>query len=555
MNSVLSTQEADVGQDISGWRTRLTDGMIAEYTATGKWLGLTIGDRARYWASETPDVVAVVEGEVSLTYKELFGRAVTLARTFLARGLRPGHVVSFQLPNWHEGMVINIAAALTGVIVNPIVPIFRDTEVGFIMKDARTRVLFIPETLRSMNYVEMIERLRPGLPDLEHVVLVRSTRQGYDAFEDWCPNAGDVLGESDVDFPSVNANAVKLVLYTSGTTGVPKGVLHSHNTLGAELDAFKHFRALTSSDIVFMPSPITHISGYLYGLELLFVAGMKVVFLDRWNAAEAVDLISLHQATFTAAATPFLVEIVSELERRHSSLPSLKYFGCGGASVAPDAVERALIVLPNCQASRAYGATEAPSVSMGVADGDPPELGVVTDGVIVNHEVRILDTSTGAVLPEGREGEIATRGPEIMLAYADFEATVQSFDADGFFRTGDLGFISHGAYITITGRIKDIIIRGGENIAPKEIEDVLYRHPAVSEVAIVAMPHPRLGETPCAFIVLADKQSFDFEGMIAFLESHKVAKQKFPEKLIIAEELPRNAAGKVLKHVLKARLG
>lgn len=550
MNSVSPTRAADIGQDISGWRTRLTDEMVARYTASGQWSGVTIADRARDWADRTPDAVAVIGGGSTLTYQELFDAATALARTFISHGLRPGDVVSFQLPNWHEAVIINIAAALTGVIVNPIVPIYRDAEVGFILNDARTRVLFIPDALRSISYIDMIERLRAGLPNLEHVVLVRAERPGYASFEDWrAPGGSD-----DIGFPVVDPNAIKLVLYTSGTTGVPKGVLHSHNTLGAEIDAFAAYRSLTAADIVFMPSPVTHIAGYLYGMELLFTCGMKTVLMDRWNAAEAVDLIARHGATFTAAATPFLAELVAELERRQAQLPSLTYFGCGGAPVAPDTVERARIVLPNCMTSRAYGATEAPTVSAGVAAGDPAELGATTDGAILNNEVRIVAPGSGEILPEGHEGEIVTRGPEVMIGYANPEATRESFDEDGFFHTGDLGFLSHRSYITVTGRMKDIIIRGGENIAPKEIEDVLHRHPAVLEAAVVAMPHARLGETPCAFIVLREGASLDFEEMVAFLESHRVSKQKFPEKIVLATELPRNAAGKVLKHKLKAQL-
>lgn len=540
--------------DISGWETRLTGDMVSRYSASGAWRDLTIADRLKDWSSRTPDAVAIVDGETSLTYAEFHSRSLRLANMFLRQGLEPGDVVSFQLPNWYEAMIINTAAAMTGLIVNPIVPIYRDAEVGFILDDAKARVLFIPDSLRSTNYVEIIERLRPQLPKLEHVVLVRARRDGYQAFDDWMSQADETKGTETLELPTVDPNAIKLVLYTSGTTGVPKGVLHSHNTLGAEIDAFVHQRSLTSADVVFMPSPVTHIAGYLYGMELLLACGMKTVYMERWNASDAVDLIARYEASFTAAATPFLAEMVLELERRGMKLPSMRFFGCGGAPVAPDIVERARGVLPNCETTRAYGATEAPTVSYGVVPGDPIGLAATTDGSIVNHDVRVVDIATGKPLEPGQEGEIVTRGPEVMLGYANPAATAEAFDADGFFHSGDLGFISHGNYITVTGRMKDLIIRGGENIAPKEIEDVLHRHPAVREASVIAMPHERLGETPCAFIVLNEGGSLGFDEMIAFLEQHKVAKQKFPEKLVIAEELPHNAAGKVLKHILKAQL-
>ena len=539
--------------DISGWSTRLTAEMAARYSASGAWRNLTIADRARDWAARTPDAIAVIDEDVRLSYAQLFRRAAALANTLRAQGLQPGDVVSFQLPNWHEAMIINLAASITGLVVKPIVPIYRDAEVGFILADARTRVLFTPESLRSANYVDMVERLRPSLPRLEHVVLVRARMEGYVAFDDWSPTSDAPIAEMG-DRPVVDPNAVKLVLYTSGTTGVPKGVLHSHNSLGAEIDAFSKLLSLTPADVAFMPSPVTHIAGYLYGMELLFACGMKTLLMNRWNAAEAVDLIARHEATFAAAATPFLAELVSELESRDAQLPSLKFFGCGGAPVAPDTIDRARTVLPNCATSRAYGATEAPTVSVGIVPGDPIELSATTDGSIVNHEVRIVDLATGETLAPGLEGEIVTRGPEVMLGYTSSDATDEAFDADGFFHTGDLGFISHDSYITVSGRKKDIIIRGGENISPKEIEDVLHRHPAVAEAAVVAMPHVRMGETPCAFVVVREGYALRFDEMISFLESHKVAKQKFPEKLVVAGELPHNAAGKVMKNILKLKL-
>lgn len=536
--------------DIGGWQTRLTDAMIAEYETSGRWAGLTIADRARDCAAKMPDATALVDGDATLSFRTLYARAAGLADAFRRRGLKPGDVVSFQLPNWHEALIINLAAAMCGVVVNPIVPIYRDSEVGFILRDVRAKMLFIPERLRSIDYVEMVDRIRGDLRDLQHVVLVRGeARAGYDSFAEWCPATAGEMGADRFD--DVDANAVKLVLYTSGTTGVPKGVLHSHNTLGAEIDAFRGLRALTSDDVIFMPSPVTHIAGYLYGMELMFTAGIKTVLMERWNASEAVDLIMSHAATFTAAATPFLAEIVHELERRGETAGSLRFFGCGGAPVSPELVERAQTVLPLCESSRAYGLTEAPTISVSIRPGDPPELAAITDGSIVNNEVRIHDPVSGAILPAGAEGEIAVRGPEVTLGYADPAATAAAFDADGFFHTGDLGFVSHGTYVTITGRMKDLIIRGGENIAPKEIEDAIHRHPAVLETSVVAMPHARLGETPAAFVVLREGAVLEFGELIAFLEEQKLARQKLPEKLIVTASLPRNAAGKVLKHDLR----
>ena len=541
--------------DVGGWQTRLNEAMIRKYTEDGRWAGGTLADSARRLASENPDAVAVIDGEVSVSFGVLFERALKLADALRRRGLSAGDVVSFQLPNWHETMTINLAACLGGFVCNPIVPIYRDAEVGYILKHSRTKVLFLPATIRDISYLEMAQRLRPDLPELKNVVLLRidTAPAGYDSYGLWLEEHTGATENLDRSFAAPDANAVKLLLFTSGTTGDPKGVLHSHNTIRAEIDAAVRFWRIASTDIVLMPSPVTHITGYLYALELSFAAAIKSVLMERWNATDAVGLIARHRASFTIAATPFLVELASEVEKQGVQLPSLRLFGSGGAPVPHAVVERARTALPGCVIFRIYGSSEAPTVSMGVAPGDPDALGATTDGAIVNHEVRIVDPVSGGLLPVGVAGEILTRGPEMMLGYTKPEYTVEAFDADGFFRTGDLGLVDERGYITISGRKKDLIIRGGENISPKEIEDVLHLHPDVLEAAVVAMPHQRLAETPCAYVVLRPGRSLDHAGMVAFLEAAKLAKQKFPERLVVLDDLPRTASGKVLKTILRTR--
>ena len=534
--------------DVSGWMTRLSIDMVTRYTQTGQWTNVTVVNSARRCVRDHPDRVAVIDGAVQLTFRQVLDQAYRLADTLRRRGIRPGNVVSFQLPNWQETLVINLACGIGGFVCNPVVPIYRDAEVGFILKNSHSRVLFIPESFRSTDYLEMIERLRPDLPELLDVVLVRSEHSDHACYSSWVSH-NDLIA----DFPDVDPNAVKLLLYTSGTTGDPKGVLHSHNTLHSELEAVTSFWSLTPDDVVLMPSPVTHITGYLYALELPFSRGLKAVLMDRWDASDALRAIEKHGASFSIGATPFLVELVTEAEKQGKRLPTLRLYGSGGAPVPPEVINRANTVLPNCRTFRVYGSSEAPTVSLGVAAGDPVELGATTDGRIVNHEVRIVDSVSGNTLPFGKEGEIVTRGPEVMLGYTNKAYTEEAFDADGFFRTGDLGFVDVDGYITVSGRKKDLIIRGGENISPKEIEDVLHRNPAVFEAAVVAMPHARLGETVCAYVVLRQGHALDFAGMTAFFEEAKVARQKIPEALVILDELPHTASGKVLKHVLRSR--
>jgi acyl-CoA synthetase (AMP-forming)/AMP-acid ligase II len=536
-------------EDISGWVTRLTDEEIARHTASGAWRGVTLADCATRMAQHAPDRVAVVDGLRNLTFGQVLAHARRLAAGFVARGLEPGDVISFQLPNWWETMVINLAACLAGLVVNPIVPIYREAEVRTILKDARTKVFFIPRSFRNFDYLGMALRLRPALPDLQEIVVVRGNAEGCVAYED--------LAQSGTDGPTVarraNPNAVKLVLYTSGTTGDPKGVLHSHNTIMSEIDAVIGFWGIHDHDVVLMPSPVTHITGYLYALEIAFAAGVKVVFMERWNAAEAVDLIVRHGVSFSVGATPFLKELVAEVESRGLALPSLRLFMSGGAPVPPELIHRANKVLAGCLAFRVYGSTEAPTVTLGIRSRGDLELGATTDGKIVNHDVRLVDAQTGAEVKDG-EGEICSRGPEMMLGYTDWRHTNAAFDSDGYFHTGDLGYTVNGDYLCVSGRKKDLIIRGGENLSPKEIEDVLHRHPAVKEVAVVAMPHERLGEGVCAFVIPNPGQRVDVATLAAWLDKAGLAKQKFPERVEVVEDLPRTASGKVQKNVLREKV-
>lgn len=536
--------------DPSGWKTRLDSRMIAEYTASGVWGRQTLADCALRQASHQPDSVAVVEGPNVRSFGALVNEARQLASAFEASGLKAGDVVSFQLPNWVEAMTVNLAAAMCGLVCNPIVPIYRDAEVRYILRDCDAKVFFVPQSFRSIDYADMVSRLRGDLPSLCEVVVVRGAAGEHTAFADML-----VRGDPSSFVPrEVDANAIKLVLYTSGTTGNPKGVLHTHNTIMAELTAVSAFFRLSDDDVVLMPSPVTHITGYLYALELVFVRGIKAVLMERWNASEAVDLIDRHRASFTVGATPFLVELIDEAKGRGSRLPSMRQFVSGGAPVPPDVIRRANQVLSSGMAFRVYGSTEAPTVTLGIQDRAQEELGATTDGRIVNHDVRIVDPATGWTVPEGAEGEIVTRGPELMVGYTDWQQTLDSFDGDGFFHTGDLGYLSHGDYVTVSGRKKDLIIRGGENISPKEIEDVLHRNPTIHEVAIVSMPHARLGETVCAFVIPAQGAEVDLRSVCEWLERAGLARQKFPERLEIVPDLPRTASGKVQKNMLRQRI-
>jgi acyl-CoA synthetase (AMP-forming)/AMP-acid ligase II len=299
-----------------------------------------------------------------------------------------------------------------------------------------------------------------------------------------------------------------------------------------------------------MPSPVTHVSGYSNGLELPFLAGTRTVLMESWNALDALSLIQQHQIRGTVAATPFLQELVTRAKEAGTTLPSMRFFACGGAAVPPEIVRSANALFGKPVAFRVFGSSEVPLVTLGFPkDG---ELAATTDGEIIDYEVRIVDDEDRDV-PPGGEGEILARGPAMFMGYADEAQTREAITADGYFRTGDIGRVTPENAVLITGRKKDLIIRGGENISAKEIEDVLHLHPKVAEAAVVAMPHERLGEGVCAFVI-AKGEAPTFADLVAFVAASGLAPQKRPERVEIVEEFPRTASGKIRKDLLRARL-
>jgi len=442
-----------------------------EFAGAGVWDERTIADQAYALAESDPDFIAVVEGEETMSRAAIIADAEALSASLHDRGLRPGEVIAFQVPNWREAAVINLAAAMSGLIVNPIVPIYRDHEVSLMLGDCRARAFFVAANFRNYDFAAMAGRIRASLPDLDHVFTVRGTGP-----DDYAALLSEGHGKSYAR-PKVDPLGVKMVLYTSGTTGRPKGVLHSHVTLSFILARSCRHWGLKAGEATLMPSPVTHISGYANGLESPFVCGTRTVLMETWNAQAALELIDQHQLVGTVAATPFLVELAAAAREAGNRLPSFRFFACGGAAVPNDLIPAANAAFANCHAFRVFGASEVPLVTYGWPGKDDAELAATTDGEIVDYRVRIVDDEDN-VLPEGQEGEILARGPGMLMAYADEQQTREALTPDGYFRTGDLGIRSSGA-ITVTGRKKDLIIRGGENISAKEIEDVLHTHPAV----------------------------------------------------------------------------
>ena len=536
-------------KDVSGWQVRLDEALIERYTASGDWPGKTLAEFAEDLARRDPDRVTHVFGAQRCTVSELLAEAELLAAGLQRRGLVAGDVVSFQLPNWREAVVIDLATTMLGLVVAPIVPIYRDAEVAFMLADAGVKAAFFPTNYRGFDYAAMMQGLAPTLPGLRLLCSVRG-EPGGDSYE-------AMIGEGKrlTERPKVDANAVKMILYTSGTTGRPKGVLHTHNTGPLRLQrAFGNWSrgsAVAGLDnILLMASPVTHVTGQS-GMEIPFCSNTRTVFMERWNAVEALDLIDAEQVTASVGATPFLHELLSAAEAGGRRLPSLQVFACGGAEVPPALICKSYEVLEQCRAFRVYGSSEVPLTTLGFAGVGEMEMAASTDGQIADYEVRILDDE-GNRLSVGQEGEICVNGPSMFLGYGDPEATAASFDADGFFATGDLGRVTSEGAIVITGRKKDLINRGGEKVSAKEVEDILHRMPAIKEAAVVAMPHARLGETLCAYVIAQPGAGLDLDALLAFVAASGVARQKYPEHLVVVDDFPRTASGKIRKDRLRA---
>jgi acyl-CoA synthetase (AMP-forming)/AMP-acid ligase II len=514
------------------------------YAGGGFWGDRTVGDLAREWAEREPDAVVFLGDPAAPTYATLLADAEALAVALGELGLVPGDVVGFQTPNWIEAAVINLAAALGGYVINPIVSIYRDTEVRQMLADCGARVFFHAESFRGYDFAAMVARIRPDLPALDHAIAVRPAMGG--GYADLVSSGrGRALAARRID-----PDTVKMVLYTSGTTGRPKGVLHSHNTLARAATLSARYWGIAPGDAILMPSPVTHVSGYSNGLEQPFLSGTRTVLMESWNALEALDLIERHQVRGTVAATPFLQELVARAAEAGTHLPSMRFFACGGAAVPPEIVRDANALFGKPVAFRVFGSSEVPLTTLGFPDDG--ELAATTDGRIVDYDVRVVDDEDCDVAPGG-EGEILARGPAMFMGYADAQQTQEAITADGYFRTGDIGRITPDHAVLITGRKKDLIIRGGENISAKEIEDVLHLHPQVAEAAVVAMPHVRLGEGVCAFIIPRGDVPAP-EALVAFVAASGLAPQKRPERIEFVTDLPRTASGKIRKDMLRTTI-
>jgi cyclohexanecarboxylate-CoA ligase len=509
----------------------------------GLWVQTTLADSLRTAAETTPGRTILVDKSIRLDCAALHTQASALAAALLAR-MPAGSVVSFMLPNWHETAVIYLAATLAGMVVNPILPSLRDHDLRFILEDAATAMIFVPGQFGGHDYAGMLERVAAAMDPAPTVVVLRGEAGSHTPYADLLAEAP----RQDATLPELDADAVRMILYTSGTTSRPKGVLHTHNSIHALICQIREHWDIAPGDTFLVPSPVAHIGGSIYAFECPLLLGTTAVLMDRWDPAEAVALMDTERCTHMAGATPFLQQLLSAAERAGTHLPDLKVFICGGASVSPSLIRRAAAYFDRAVVTRVYGCTEVPVATVGAPGRGEAEHAADTDGRPGIAEIKLV---AHRAAPDG-DGEICVRGPQMLRGYR--HAQDDSFDAAGFFRTGDLGRWVDNGYLVVTGRAKDVIIRSGENISAKEVEDLLADHPGVAEIAVVGLPDERTGERTCAVIVPAGPEAPDVASLLALLVSKGVAKFKAPEQVVITDALPKNDAGKVLKHQIRASL-
>ncbi len=529
-------------------QTTLTDERIQAMAGAGHWRNESLLAYVDRWARERPTRTAFIDGRGRYTWQELARAVDRAAHGLRAHGLERGGVLSCQLPNWNEAAVLFLAALRLGAIVNPIPPTYRASELRFMLGLLGSQVAVVPAQFRGFDHAGMLSALRPALPALRHVLVARGggpeqTRPLQALLDEpWERRAGP---ES---LPGTDPNAVHEVVFTSGTTGEPKGVMHTQNTTLSLLHRAIERLELTDRDVMLMASTVGHQTGFLFGYCLTVLLGATTVWMDVWNVDEGARLIEAEGVTCSMGATPFLRDLTYAERRRDPR--SLRLFIAAGAPI-PRALVRDARERLGCVVSAGWGMTEN---GLCTCNGlhDPEEKIFDSDGVpLPGVELRVVDDAERDVDP-GVEGDLLSRGCSHFVGYYERPAfTADAHTPDGWFRTGDRATRDRDGYVTITGRAKDIIIRGGENIPIVEVENLLYTHPKIAGVAIVAMPDPRLGERACAVVVPREGQTLTLAEIVAFLEGHELARQKFPERLELVSEFPTTPSGKVQKYRLR----
>jgi cyclohexanecarboxylate-CoA ligase len=530
----------------------------ADMVQRGLWHDRTINLDLQACLSHCPDKVALTAyrlevGDVRrFSYRQLAQMAERVAVGLSRLGVKKNDVVACQLPNWWQFTVTYLACCRIGAVINPLMHIFRERELNFMLKHGEAKVMIAPKSFRGFDFEQMIQGIRPNLPDLKHFVVVDG--QGDNSFEAllsgpaW-EQEGDAAGILSAHQPG--PDDITQLIYTSGTTGEPKGVMHSANTVMANIIPYAQRLNLDETDVIMMASPMAHQTGFMYGLMMPIMLKASAVLQDIWDPKKAVEVINSEKASFTMASTPFLSDLTKGVLDSKTPVPTLKVFLCAGAPIPGPLVEQARAALGTKIVS-AWGMTENGAVTL-IELNDPDERAFTTDGKpLAGVELKVVDVD-GTTLSVGQAGKLYVRACSNFGGYLK-RPHLNGTDAEGWFDTGDLARIDSEGYVRITGRSKDVIIRGGENIPVVEIESLLYKHPAVAMAAIVAYPDERLGERACAVVVPKPDHVFDMPTMVAYLKEQKVAIQYIPERLEVRQTMPSTPSGKIQKFKLREDL-
>ncbi|MEU2915390.1 class I adenylate-forming enzyme family protein [Streptomyces massasporeus] len=472
-------------------------------------------------AALTPDRPLFLQDDRTLTFGALHARAERVAAGLYGMGVRPGTVVAWQLPTRIETAVLSFALARLGAVQTPVIPFYRDREAGFALRESRAEFFAVPGTWRGFDHTEMARRLG-----------AKGVFQAYDDLPEGDPAV--------LPPPPSDGTAVRWIYWTSGTTSDPKGVLHTDRSLLAGGSCLAHALRPSADDIGSIAFPYAHIGGPDYTVMLLLY-GFPAVLFEQFALPEALAAYRAHGVTMAGGSTAFYSMFLAEQRKRPGEpvVPTLRLLAGGGAPKPPE-LYHAVVREMGVQLTHGYGMTEVPMITMGAPD-DGPELLATTEGRAPRGmEIRIVD------------GEVRLRGEAVCRGYLDPGQSAEAFDEDGFLRTGDLGRLTETGHLVLTGRLKDVIIRKGENISAQEIEDLLHRHPAVGDVAVIGLPDAARGELVCAVVEQPPgAEVLTLADVTAFLRTEGLSVHKLPERLEVVDALPR---GETLRKVLKYKL-
>ena len=520
----------------------------AAYRQQGLWGDASLADYWQQTARAMPDKIAVVDNHgASYTYSALDHAASCLANWMLAKGIESGDRIAFQLPGWCEFTVIYLACLKIGAVSVPLLPSWREAELVWVLNKCQAKMFFAPTLFKQTRPVDLILPLQNQLPQLQQIVGVDKLAPATSSL-----SLSQIIADNTPLTMAITTHGDELaaVLFTSGTEGLPKGVMLTHNNILASERAYCARLNLTWQDVFMMPAPLGHATGFLHGVTAPFLIGARSVLLDIFTPDACLALLEQQRCTCMLGATPFVYDLLNVLEKQPADLSALRFFLCGGTTI-PKKVARECQHL-GIKLLSVYGSTESSPHAVVNLD-DPLSRFMHTDGyAAAGVEIKVVDDAR-KTLPPGCEGEEASRGPNVFMGYFDEpELTARALDEEGWYYSGDLCRMDEAGYIKITGRKKDIIVRGGENISSREVEDILLQHPKIHDACVVAMPDERLGERSCAYVVLkAPHHSLSLEEVVAFFSRKRVAKYKYPEHIVVIEKLPRTASGKIQKFLLR----